>query len=78
MDPIISDAVKSSMNNYYELKKKYEKKKIPKDGVIKCIKCKRPGGTLFSNENGILTAICNSNGKKCNLNINIDLSLIHI
>jgi hypothetical protein len=37
-----------------------------------CINCKQEGGTLFTNKNGILKAVCNHTQKPCNLHIEID------
>lgn len=37
----------------------------------KCINCKKKGGTLFTEEDGVLKAICNAD-KKCKLNIEIN------
>ena len=37
----------------------------------KCINCKKKGGTLFTEEEGVLKAVCNAD-KKCKLNIEIN------
>jgi hypothetical protein len=37
----------------------------------KCINCNRGGGTIFSNENMILKAVCGNTAKPCKLNIEI-------
>lgn len=51
------------------LKQKKDKfKKIKK----KCIKCGNDGGTIFSNKDGILKAMCGSNSNPCKLNIEIE------
>ena len=38
--------------------------------VKKCINCKKPGGTIFTNINGRLKAVCGS-AEQCNLNIEL-------
>lgn len=42
-----------------------------KEMVFKCVNCKKKGGTIFTNNNNILTAICGSS-TPCGLNIEIN------
>ena len=61
--------------DYYLLKAAYEKmlyryKRKTKTQHIKCINCKKDGGTIFSNTDGILIAKCNAT-KHCKLDIEI-------
>ena len=61
--------------DYYLLKAAYEKilyryKRKTKTQPIKCINCKKDGGTIFSNTDGILIAKCNAT-KHCKLDIEI-------
>ena len=74
-----------SLKNQYQQQMNKLKKKITgnddlteqekriqiKNIVPKCINCKKPGGTLFGNENKQLTAKCGHIEKPCDLNINI-------
>ena len=80
------------LNEYYNLKCKYEIKKqnqintILKDDKLSmkqkqdkfrkiktnCINCGRNVGTIFKNEDGILTAICGDNKSLCLLDIKIN------
>jgi len=86
----MSDSTKytEALNNYYSKKQKYSEqiKKILKNGgdinaQIKCIKCKKKGGTAFERivekEDGkkevYLIAKCSSN-TPCDLDINIKLA----
>ena len=86
----MSDSTKytAALNNYYSKKQKYSEqiKKILKNGgdinaQIKCIKCKKKGGTAFERivekEDGkkevYLIAKCSSN-TPCDLDINIKLA----
>ena len=87
------------LNDYYELKKKYDKnnekmkKKIRNNDDLsreqkrekikslrpKCVKCKKPVGTIFEIKRDSLRAVCGANNpqmasegyKPCSLNINI-------
>ena len=46
---------------------------------VKCIQCKQPGGTLFTNKDGILKAVCGNKEKPCKLHIELkkgDWSLV--
>jgi hypothetical protein len=63
----------------FKLKKKaFEKGKSKKSKlrmvssvVLKCINCKQPGGTLFSNKDNNYYAICGNKSSPCNLKIEI-------
>lgn len=48
-----------------------QKRKKLKQLVTTCIICKKTGGTIFNNKDGILTAICGSDNP-CKLNIKIN------
>ena len=48
-----------------------QKRKKLKQLIPTCIICKKTGGTIFSNKDGILTAICGST-EPCKLNIKIN------
>lgn len=81
-----------AINNYYELKQKYDKqfidlkKKIKKNDALnkrekhrlfqqfqpKCVNCKKAGGSLFTNKDRILKAVCAAK-EPCNLDIIINL-----
>ena len=37
-----------------------------------CVNCKREGGTIFTNKDGILKAVCGRKDDKCNLDIEIN------
>lgn len=79
-----------ALNNYYELKSKYENKnskkskskKTSNDGKKTCIKCKKKGGTDFSrlvekatNGKNEVSLIAKCNAEvPCDLNINIKLA----
>lgn len=77
-----------SLKNDYETKIKTKKNKIIRSNdtienkkkliqilkeKVKCINCKKKGGTLFTQEDNILKATCNA-AKKCKLNIEINKS----
>lgn len=52
----------------------YSKKKAKIEELSqkrKCIVCKAAGGTIFTNENRILKAVCGSKSQPCGLNIEI-------
>lgn len=56
-------------NKKIQLKRNYkDKKKIPPN---KCIKCNKNVGTIFSNKDGMYTAICGSQSEPCGLNIKL-------
>ena len=50
---------------------KKEKRAQLKKKKVRCIQCKQPGGTLFTNKDGILKAICGNKEKPCKLHIEI-------
>lgn len=55
-----------------------KKEKINKINQLKkCINCKKTGGTIFSNNNGILIAKCGNIVNPCNLNIEINRGQYH-
>lgn len=56
-------------DNSLNLKQKQEKYRKMK---MKCINCGRNVGTIFSNDGGILTAVCGDKINKCTLNIKIN------
>lgn len=71
------------LKNKYEKTIRKNKKNIFKEDIseaekiqkikkyqMTCVKCKRPGGTIFKNENGLLIAKCNATSK-CKLDIEI-------
>ena len=82
----------NTIDNYYKLKHKYEKKymddklKIIKNPLYStkekvkifqgmksvCIKCKQSGGTIFTNKDNKLKAVCGHQVNPCKLNIDID------
>lgn len=49
-----------------------EKKKRISKIQKKCINCKKQGGTIFSNKDSILRAVCGNTESPCNLNIEIN------
>ena len=62
---------KKSIRNNKELTKKEKKIKF-KQIKINCINCGKKGGTIFTQQNNILSAVCGNTTKPCNLNININ------
>lgn len=83
----------SLKNKYYQKFESKKKKIIKSDETkenkklliealkqnFKCVRCKKLGGTLFTEEGNVLKAICNANDKKCKLNIEINKSIsLHI
>jgi len=56
---------------YEELSSKQKRKKVER--ALKCIKCKKNGGTIFSikKENNSLSAVCGNSEEPCNLQIEI-------
>ena len=56
---------------YEELSSKQKQKKVER--ALKCIKCKKNGGTIFSikKENNSLSAVCGNSEEPCNLHIEI-------
>ncbi len=57
--------------NNNELTKKDKKLKF-KQLKINCINCGKKGGTIFTNNNNMLSAVCGNTKDPCNLNININ------
>jgi len=67
-DKLNKNKLKIINNPVLTLKEKEQKfKQIKK----LCINCAKPGGTIFSNNNGILKVICGNISNPCNLNIEI-------
>lgn len=69
-----------ALNRYFTMKSNYENKKIQskrnakdkkKIPASKCIKCNKNVGTIFSNKDGLYTAICGSQSEPCGLNIKL-------
>jgi len=58
-------------NNSLSRKEKREKIKELKNKRV-CVNCKREGGTIFTNEQGILKAVCGSKSQPCGLHIEIN------
>ena len=50
---------------------KKEKRAQLKKQKVKCIQCRRSGGTLFTNKDGILKVICGNKEKPCKLHIEL-------
>ena len=48
-----------------------EKRARLKRKKVKCIQCKQPGGTLFTNKDGVLKAVCGHKAKPCKLHIEL-------
>lgn len=67
MDKDHANKLDNVLNTYYKMMKKYNKGR-----KMKCVNCKRKGGTIFTSDKGVLTASCGSLNKKCELNIVID------
>ena len=67
MDKNDANKLDNVLNTYYKMMKKYNKGQ-----KMKCVNCKRKGGTIFTSDKGVLTASCGSLDKKCELNIVID------
>lgn len=65
-----NEKIKDKIDN--KLPSKIKRKKFHK--AIKCIHCKKSGGTIFTNENNILKAVCGNSEKPCNLSIEIKRS----
>jgi len=62
---------KKPIRNNNDLTKKEKKIKF-KQIKINCINCGKKGGTVFTQKNNVLTAVCGNTTKPCNLNININ------
>ena len=58
--------MKDNTLNMKQKRDKYRKIKM------KCINCARNVGTIFNNDNGILTAVCGDKANRCPLNIKIN------
>ena len=87
MTNVINDAIDNyyKLKNTYEEKINKQKQKILRDPTLsvkekrqrwlgvkkKCVICKKNGGTIFKNENNILSATCGSS-PPCKLNISIN------
>jgi hypothetical protein len=54
------------LNMYFSYKNKYDTQK----GQKKCIKCKKNGGTIFSNKNNRYVAVCGAE-KPCSLHLEL-------
>ena len=52
-----------------------ERRRLYKKLNIKCINCTKRGGTIFSNNQGVLTAVCGNKEQPCDLNIEISKGL---
>jgi hypothetical protein len=93
MDPAILEAMNEyyKMKREYENKQQRLKERILRDNHLskqekikrfqnlktKCIHCKHEGGTVFSNENRTLKAICGNNSNPCELNIEIYIGPVY-
>lgn len=51
---------------------KQEKQRLFKQFQPKCVNCKKPGGTIFTNKDRVLKAVCGAT-EPCKLNIEINL-----
>lgn len=65
------DEVYQTKLSIYQTYSKKEAKKRIANVKPKCIKCKRPGGTLFKYEDFTHYAVCDVKGSPCELNIEI-------
>ena len=65
------DEVYQTKLSIYQTYSKKEAKKRIANVKPKCIKCKRPGGTLFKYEDFTHYAVCDVKGTPCDLNIEI-------
>ena len=66
--------LQEAINEYYRLKSTYETelRESKNKNVVKCVNCKKMGGTKFwKDDRGHLRAICGNSMKPCNLNIDI-------
>ena len=93
MDDKIVDALKQyyELKNRYEEQVNRKKKQIINDKTLtqkqkrkkiieikkKCINCNKLGGTIFSNEKGVLRAVCGNQSTPCNLDIEIDRGMYY-
>ena len=65
----INDYIKKIRQN--EALTKREKRSLFKQFQPKCVNCKKPGGTLFTNKDRVLKAVCGS-AEPCKLDIEIN------
>jgi hypothetical protein len=65
----VEKAKDNVQKKYEELSSKQKRKKVER--ALKCIKCKKNGGTIFSVKENILTAVCGNSEEPCNLHIEI-------
>ena len=64
------DKIKDNINTKYEdLSIKQKRKKVER--ALKCIKCKKSGGTFFSVNANTLRAVCGNSEQPCTLDIEI-------
>ena len=64
------EVYQTKLSIYQSYSKKEAKKRIA-NVMPKCVKCKRPGGTLFKYEDYTYYAVCDVKGTPCDLNIEI-------
>ena len=74
----MDDKYHEAVMNYYELKRKYDKREQRRRSrnlapLNKCIACKKNGGTKFTIKNNVIKAVCGA-AKKCKLHIEIVLA----
>ena len=74
----MDDKYHEAVMNYYELKRKYDKREQRRRSrnlapLNKCIACKKNGGTKFTIKNNVIKAVCGAT-KKCKLHIEIVLA----
>jgi hypothetical protein len=65
----VEKAKDNVQKKYEELSSKQKRKKVER--ALKCIKCKKNGGTIFSVKENILSAVCGNSEEPCNLHIEI-------
>jgi len=69
-DSSVEKAKDNVQKNYEELSIKLKRKKVER--ALKCIKCKKNGGTIFSvKKDNILSAVCGNSEEPCSLQIEI-------
>jgi len=56
---------------FYTGKTKRQGQKLAKEARVKCIRCKRPFGTIFENRDRRYIAVCGNKNDPCDLNINL-------
>ena len=74
----MDDKYHEAVMNYYELKRKYDKREQRRRSrnlapLNKCISCKKNGGTKFTIKNNVIKAVCGAQ-KKCKLHIEVELA----